>query len=55
MQKNEEWLSAAKENFQSALDAGDVSLAKDIIADTFDAGFPDAARSMAAQLKAANL
>lgn len=51
--QNAEWLEAAKEHFQNAIDNEDVRLAKDIISDTFDAGFPEAAREMTAQLRTA--
>lgn len=48
---NDKWLEAAQEHFDSAVEAGNLGLAKDIIADTLDAGFADVARSMTAQLR----
>lgn len=51
MKKDEEWLKAAQENFRSAIESGDISLAKNIISDILDAGFPDVARAMTAELK----
>lgn len=51
MRQNEEWLEAANENFEHALNVYDVSLAKDIIADTFDAGFSERAREMSLELR----
>lgn len=48
---NEEWLAAAQENFQGALDEGNYLLAKAVIADTFDRGFQEAARQMTDNLR----
>lgn len=44
---NREWLEAAYDHFGQAVLHGDVHLAKDIIADTFDAGFSFEAQAMA--------
>lgn len=44
--KNEVWLEAAWETFQEAVEKGNYSLAKDVIADTKDAGFENAANTM---------
>lgn len=49
--ENDKWLESALENFQDALDAGNYALVKDIIADTFDAGFSDTARVMTNKLR----
>lgn len=49
--QNDTWLEAAWENFKDALDAGNYALCKDIIADTQDAGFLDAGRSMNEELR----
>lgn len=49
--ENTRWLEAAQENFESAIAGGNLSLAKDIIADTFDAGFATEARAMNIQLR----
>lgn len=49
--KTQEWLDAALDNFRGAVESGDLALAKAIIADALDAGFPDAARAMAAELR----
>lgn len=43
---NSEWLEAAKENFEEALEQGDYLLCKDIVADVKWAGFLDTARYM---------
>lgn len=51
MSYNKEWLDAAYDNFEEAILKCDVHLAKDIIADTFDAGFPEQARAMANELR----
>ncbi len=48
---NEEWLEAVRDNFDEALQMGDMHLAKDIIADTFDAGFKETARAMSLELR----
>lgn len=45
------WIESAYENFGQALLEGDIHLAKDIIADTFDAGFAIEARAMANELR----
>jgi len=49
--QNTEWLEAAQENLNQAIDSGNYALAKDIIADTFDAGFAEEARAMSVQLR----
>lgn len=49
--KDNEWLSYAFEAFGIAVLMRDYELAKDIIADTFDAGFDQAARSMSWYLR----
>lgn len=36
---NEEWIAAAYEHFQGAVEVGNYSLALDIIQDTLDQGF----------------
>lgn len=43
---NEEWLEAATENFQTAIDQGNYALAQAVIADTRDAGFSSQAEAM---------
>lgn len=43
---NEEWLENAKENFEQACDEENYSLARDIIADVWNAGFPAQARTL---------
>lgn len=48
--ENEQWLEAARENFDDAIEAGDYALAKDVIADVFDVS-PDAARSLTEVLR----
>lgn len=48
---NDEWLEAANENFTEALESDNISLAKDIIADTLDNGFSDAGREMNKKLR----
>ncbi|HBC58489.1 MAG TPA: hypothetical protein DCZ03_15125 [Gammaproteobacteria bacterium] len=45
-----EWVEAAIENFQSALDTDNKSLAEDIIHDTVDAGFLSTANQMRVKL-----
>lgn len=49
--QNDIWLEAANDAFQDALECGNYALVKDIIADTFDAGFPDVARAMTSKLR----
>lgn len=51
MKKSLEWLKAAKEHFDEAIEADNLALARDIVADVFEAGFGDDARDMALQLK----
>ena len=51
MSQNKQWLAAAFDNFEEAILLNDVHLAKDIIADTFDAGFPEQARAMAMTMR----
>lgn len=53
MNHDEEWLEAANDNFENAITMGDVAFAKDVIADTFDAGFPERAREMNLELRTA--
>ena len=48
---NDEWIQGAYEAFGIALMEKDVGLAKDIIADTFDAGFDREARAMTATMR----
>jgi hypothetical protein len=48
---NDEWIEGAYEAFGCALMEKDVSLAKDIIADTFDAGFDREARAMSKAMR----
>lgn len=52
---SERWLESAHENFEQALQEGDVGQAKAIIADTLDAGFGSFARTMNRQLRNATL
>lgn len=47
---NEEWLAQAQENFQEALDDGDDTTAKAVIADMRDKGFTAEARYLEKQL-----
>lgn len=49
--KNTEWLEAAAENYQTAVDAGNYSLAQAVIADTRDAGFSEQANAMESALQ----
>lgn len=49
-QKNTEWVEAAHENFGEAVEAGNYSLAKGIIADMKEAGFSLDAEAMSQQL-----
>lgn len=49
--ENDKWLESAKEFFDGALEAGNLPLAKDIIADVFDKGFGDEARAMNIELR----
>lgn len=49
--KDADWLDAARDNFQTALERSDIAMAKAVIADTFDAGFPTAARVMVIALR----
>lgn len=49
--QNEEWLESAYEGLEHAVLIGDVSGAKEIIADTFDAGFAEQARHMTESLR----
>lgn len=49
--QNDRWLEAAQENFETALAQGDYAGCKDVIADTQEAGFLDAARAMNTQLR----
>lgn len=51
MSQNQQWLNAVTDNFETALLQKNLQLAKDIIADTFDAGFPEQARLMALTLR----
>lgn len=51
---NDRWLEVAKDNFDQAIAEGNIALAKDIIADTIDAGFTPEARQMVKQLRADN-
>ena len=51
---NDQWIESAYESFSIALEEKDVRLAKDIIADTFDAGFDRAARGMNVMLREAS-
>lgn len=55
MKQNLEWLEAAEENFYEACELGNISMAKAIIADTFDAGFPSEARTMNLLLRTASM
>lgn len=48
---NQQWLEVAKDNFDQAIAEGNIALAKDIIADTIDAGFMPEARQMTQQLR----
>lgn len=48
---NSHWVESAWEAFNIALSEQDLALAKDIIADTFDAGFDNAARGMNVALR----
>ena len=48
---NDLWIESAWESFNIALSEHDVALAKEIIADTFDAGFDRAARGMNIMLR----
>lgn len=48
---NDRWLESAYEAFGHALLYKDYKLAKDIVADTFDAGFDSAARAMQNELQ----
>ena len=45
------WLDAAYENFGLAMLEGNIALAKDIIADMFDAGFDWEARALSLELR----
>lgn len=49
--QNEEWLESAHEGLEQAIADGNVALAKDIIADTFDAGFSEEGRFMNRRLR----
>lgn len=40
-QQNVEWLEAADEHFEGAIEEGNYQLARDVIADVFDRGFPN--------------
>lgn len=44
--KNDEWLEAAKDNFEEAVATGDIALAKAIIVDVLDAGFREEGQAM---------
>lgn len=48
---NSSWVIAAQENFEVAIANKDVYLAKDIIADTFDAGYKETAVAMTQELR----
>jgi len=48
--ENDEWVLAAYENFEQAIEGGNYHLAQDIIADTADAGFEGEAQIMRSQL-----
>jgi hypothetical protein len=47
----EDWLEAVKENFDSSLEENNIALCKEIIADTLDAGFQEAAQEMTLKLR----
>jgi hypothetical protein len=47
----QEWLESAWQNFEQALEKGNIAFAKAVIADTQEEGFFDAARSMNARLR----
>jgi hypothetical protein len=49
--QNEQWLEAAYEHFTDAVGMGNYALAKDVIADTFDAGFAKEARQISEELR----
>lgn len=53
--QNTEWLEGAQQMFDEAVDMRNVTLAKEIISDTFDAGFIDEARGMALFLRELDL
>lgn len=48
---NTRWVEDAYVNFGQALEEENIELAKDIIQDTFDAGFPNDARKMNLELR----
>lgn len=47
---NERWLTAASENFQTALEAKDYALARAVLADLRENGFTEAAGVLEEQL-----
>lgn len=53
--QNAQWLEAALENFQEAVDQKDVGLAKAVIADLIDYGYVDEARDLTMRLRNANI
>jgi hypothetical protein len=44
--QNDEWLEAAKDNFEEAVGSGDIAMAKAIIVDVLEAGFREAGQAM---------
>lgn len=50
-QENTSWLEAALENFDEALEEGDVAFAKAIIADVQEKGFNDEVRQLNVRLR----
>jgi len=52
--QNDEWAETAYDNFQQAVDDGNLSLANDIIEDVKDSGFSDLARRMKQEIKNIN-
>lgn len=48
---NDAWLEAAYENFQTAVDEKQYDLARAVIADISDAGYPNTARLIALDLE----
>lgn len=49
---NEKWIEDAKDNFGQAVDEGNYTLCKDIIADVQEAGFLDEGRALNDLLRA---
>ena len=49
--QNDGWIEAAHENFQQAIADGNFSLAQDVIEDTRNAGFSEAAEKMQSTYK----